>query len=99
MLSVFVTYVGGTSLKYGILGSISETYYRLPKNKKFLFTFFCWGIAFPAMIIASKPLMFFASAGICFAGAAAAFKEKLTHDVHMIGAFCWSYIFFIIYIF
>lgn len=86
LLTVFVSYVFYIWTKYGVLPSISESYYRLPKKLKPLFTFFCWGFAFPSMILGSSSLMFLAGAGICFVGAAAAFQEKMTHDVHMLGA-------------
>jgi len=90
MLTVFVGYVSFIIGKYGILPSISESYYRLPKNLTFLFTLFCWGFALPATIVGldltDNFLMFFAGAGIMFVGAAAAFKEKMTKKVHFIGA-------------
>jgi hypothetical protein len=90
MLTVFVSYVSFIICKYGILSSISESYYRLPKNLKFLFTLFCWGFALPATIIGlnltDNFLMFFAGAGIMFVGAAAAFKEQFTKKVHFTGA-------------
>ena len=86
MLLVFFTYVGVIWAKYGVLPSISHSYYSLPDNKKFLFTLWCWGYAIPAMIVGSTPLMFFAGAGIAFVGAAAAYREKMTETVHIIGA-------------
>jgi len=91
MLFVFVSYVSFIWIKYGIQPSISESYYKLPKSINWLFTFFCWGFAIPAMIIGleltNSFLMFLAPAGICFVGAAAAFKQTLTNQVHVIGAY------------
>jgi hypothetical protein len=90
MLTVFAGYVSFIIGKYGILPSISESYYRLPKNLTFLFTLFCWGFALPAAIVGldltDNFLMFFAGGGIMFVGAAAAFKEQFTKRVHFIGA-------------
>lgn len=90
MLTIFVGYLSFIIGKYGILPSISESYYRLPKSINFLFTLFCWGFALPAVIIGvdltDNFLMFLAGSGIMFVGAAAAFKETLTKNVHMIGA-------------
>lgn len=90
MLTVFVGYVSFIIGKYGILPSISESYYWLPKKLNFLFTLFCWGFALPAMIVGldltDNFLMFFAGGGIMFVGAAAAFKETMTKKVHFIGA-------------
>lgn len=86
MLTIFVTYVAFIWAKYGVLKSISDSYYHLPRKFQPLFTFFCWGFALPAMILGSSGLMFMAGAGISFVGAAAAFKEAMTKEVHMIGA-------------
>lgn len=88
---VFTVYVTVITAKYGVLNSISESYYKLPYNSKFLFTLFCWGFSIPLMMVGLEQtgsiLMFFAPAGIAFVGAAAAFKgDKVTHDVHMAGA-------------
>lgn len=88
MLSVFTIYVLTIWAKYGVLKSISHSYYALPNNLRFIFTLWSWGYALPAMIVASTPLMFFAGAGICFVGAAAAYREKMTETVHIIGAAC-----------
>lgn len=86
MLIVFTTYVGWIWSKYGVLKSISQSYYELPVKLQSLFTFFCWGFAIPAIILGSSGLMFLAGSGIAFVGAAAAFQERMTHEVHMIGA-------------
>ena len=86
MLTVFVSYVAFIWAKYGVLKSISQSYYELPEKLKPLFTFFCWGFALPAIILGSSGWMFLAGAGIAFVGAAAAFQEKMTHTVHMVGA-------------
>lgn len=86
MLTVFVSYVAYIWSKYGVLKSISQSYYELPEKLKPLFTFFCWGFAIPAIILGSSGIMFLAGAGIAFVGAAAAFKETMTKEVHMVGA-------------
>lgn len=88
MLTIFVGYVGTLIGLYGILPSISDSYYRLPKKLNFIFTLALWGFAFPAMIIGTPVtgLMFAACAGIIFVGGAAAFHKKITKTVHIIGA-------------
>lgn len=88
MVTVFVAYVATIVSLYGILPSISDSYYALPKKWNFMFTLALWGFAIPAMIIGTpiSGLMFFACAGICFVGAAAAFHQKLTKTVHIVGA-------------
>ncbi|HPC09609.1 MAG TPA: hypothetical protein PLN85_00855 [archaeon] len=91
MLFVFISYISFVWIKYGIQRSISDSYYKLSKKLQPLFVFFCWGFAFPAIVIGvtltDNFLMFLAGTGICFVGAAAAFKENLTKIVHMIGAY------------
>lgn len=86
MLTVFVSYVSYIWAKYGVLKSISQSYYELPEKLRPLMTFFCWGFSIPAIILGSSGLMFLAGSGIAFVGAAAAFQEKMTKEVHMIGA-------------
>jgi hypothetical protein len=86
MLTVFISYVSWIWTKYGVLPSISDSYYHLPKKLQPLFTLFCWGFSLPAIILGSSGLMFLAGSGIAFVGAAAAFKEKMTMEVHVIGA-------------
>jgi hypothetical protein len=88
MLSVFTSYVGFIWLKYGIQKSISASYYVLPEKLRFLFTLFCWGFTFPAMINGTEvtPLMFFAGAGICLVGAAPQLLIKEEYRIHMIAA-------------
>jgi hypothetical protein len=86
MLVGFISYVSWIWARYGVLKSISQSYYELPQNLQPLFTFFCWGFALPAIIVGSTGWMFLAGAGIGFVGAAAAFQEDMTHDVHMVGA-------------
>jgi hypothetical protein len=86
LVSVFIGYVSWIWDKYGVLPSISDSYYHLPKNLQPIFTLFCWGFSIPAIILGSSGLMFFAGAGIAFVGAAAAFKEQMTSIVHVVGA-------------
>jgi len=88
MVCVFISYVSFIWIKYGIQKSISMSYYALPDNLKILFTLFCWGFAFPAIIagVETTPLMFFAGAGICFVGAAAQIKDKWVYKIHMTAA-------------
>lgn len=88
MVCVFISYVSFIWLKYGIQKSISASYYALPDNLKILFTLFCWGFAFPAIIagVETTSLMFFAGAGICFVGAAAQIKDKWVYKIHMTAA-------------
>lgn len=95
MTLVFFSYVLFIIIKYGILESISHSYYNLPSSLKFLFTFFCWGFSLPAAIIGFSLseyslfqfLIFWASSGIMFVGASPNFKLKLEGDIHNIAAY------------
>jgi len=86
MVTVFLAYVSFIWSKYGILKSISESYYMLPKKQNWIFVAFCWLFAFPAMILGSSYLMTLAAAGIVFVGAAAAMHTFPTRAVHLTGA-------------
>jgi hypothetical protein len=85
MLAVFASYVAFIWIKYGVQPSISDSYYKLPEKEKILFTLFCWGFAFPAIIIGSvmsnTPIMFFAGSGILLVGAKPDFRngDRLFH--------------------
>lgn len=81
---VFISYVVGVYLKYGVLKSISESYYRI-KNKA-LFTLFIWSVSIPTIIVGETPLLFFAGALLSFVGAAPAFREDVEGKVHVVGA-------------
>lgn len=90
MLMVYSIYNIVILRKYGILPSVSASYYALPKKWNFLFTLFTWGFSVPAIIIGvdltHNILMFLAGAGIAFVGAAAAYKQELTDKVHVASA-------------
>ena len=86
MVTVFVAYVTFIWSKYGVLKSISESYYMLPKKINFLFTLFTWLFAFPAMLLGNSLLMFFAGGGIVFVGAASAMHFQPVRTWHLVGA-------------
>jgi hypothetical protein len=89
---VFLSYVIFIYKKFGILDSISESWYRLiPYNLSFLFTFFCVIIGFlmASQSIRGENIFYILSgAGLCFTGVAGAFKwkESQTNIVHFAGA-------------
>jgi hypothetical protein len=91
MTILFFGYIIFIWKRYGIQSSVSESYYRLPRNLQWLFTIATWGYALPAMIIGldftGNGLVFLAGTGIAFVGASPAFKGiKMEHTVHLIGA-------------
>lgn len=80
--------------KYGITQSISLTSKELGKHS-FLFTLTMWSYSLLTIIVAEKPLMFFAGAGICFVGATPYFfkgekMEKTVHFISAISAVCFA---------
>lgn len=86
-LLTFLSYLISVTTKYGILNSISESYYRI-KNK-WCFTFFIWGISVPIIMLGveKNSMFFFAGALLAFVGASPAFKNKdIESIVHIIGA-------------
>ena len=86
----FVGYISFIINRYGVLPSISESYYKMKNDNLFgggLFTLFIWSLSFPLIIVGNTSLMFFAGAFLAFVGAATAFKDlKMTRRVHNIGA-------------
>lgn len=91
MLSFFFGYCGFIYFRYGVQSSVSESYYRLPRNLQWLFTIATWGYALPAIIIGlqltDNGLVFLAGAGIAFVGASPAFHSLgLEKTVHTVGA-------------
>lgn len=89
---LFIIYISSIIIKYGIPSSVSETFYLLPKNMRWLFTVFCWGVSIivaPWLDITPKSwqfLAFLSVAGLCFVGTAAEFKEDLISKVHYTAA-------------
>ena len=85
LFTIFVSYVLFVYFKYGVLTSISTSWYRLPPKQKILFYFFC--ISIGILLLFQDNLFFFLSgAGIIFTGTAAAYEEKMTNIVHFSGA-------------
>lgn len=92
---VFFGYVFFILTRYGVLESISSSYYKLPKKYNMLFTLFCWGFALPTAIIGfvlseGSPYqfsIFIACSGIMFVGSAPDYKfGYLDNRVHTISA-------------
>ena len=83
-VTIFGSYILFLYIRFGVLPSISESYYRLGKMN-WLFTLFTWSLA-ATIISNSTPLFFLSGACLAFVGAANAFKESMTSTVHYIGA-------------
>ncbi len=89
---IFLLYVGFITCKFGILASISDSWYELkPLKLGVLFTLFCWSIGFLLVSYTEQtdsPFFFLSGTGLCFVGVATAFKIKKTTErtIHMVGA-------------
>lgn len=86
-LLVFVAYVAFIISRYGVIHSISQSWYELPQRQKPLFTWFTWGIGIPFLFY-DNALFFLAGAGLTFVGVATAFRttQSYTNIVHYTGA-------------
>lgn len=91
---IFISYVTFIVIKFGVLSSISESWYKLEewkRNSGILFTLFCWGIGFlmPFHTLGDTGWFVGSGAGLIFVGAATMFKSTAayTNVVHMVGAF------------
>lgn len=73
--------------RFGILPSISDSWYVLPLTQNLLFTLFTWGIGIP-MLLYGNIWFVLSGVGLSFVGAATMFKMKkgLTSEVHYAGA-------------
>lgn len=86
-LLVFVAYTSFIVSRYGVIHSISQSWYELPLKWKSLFTFFTWGLGIPFLFY-DHVLFFLAGAGLIFVGAATRFRTTIanTNRIHYMGA-------------
>jgi len=91
MLITFISYMSFVWIKYGEQPSISQSYYALPDNQKFLHNTFCWCYAISLIIATGTLLMFFAGIGIIIVGITSQYKEtinkRIKNIIHLIGAY------------
>lgn len=88
---VFLLYIGFIVYRFGVLPSISESWYRLqPFRISFLFTLFCWSLSTLMLFQTNETTgWFFASGvGLAFVGTATMFKWSgaYTDKLHGLGA-------------
>ena len=98
-VGLILTYLVVTCLVFKTIPiSISNTYYMWSeKGVRMLFTFVMWAVGVPILIywIQISPqvyqfLPFLSISGMLFVGAACAFKETLTKEVHFTSAGVWA---------
>lgn len=84
-ISIFAAYIIFIQLKFdGPLSSISDSWYKLTGNKKWLFTAFCWGIGIP-MLFQGGALFILSGTGLCFVGTAVDYNHAVPY-IHYVGA-------------
>ena len=91
-LFVFISFITYIVSKFGVLNSISESWYKLEENKKgmgILFTAFLWIVGFLMFFQTNGTSGFFfaSGTGLILVGAATQYKQKMTGTVHVLGAF------------
>lgn len=93
-ITIYLIYI---VVKYGVQKSISISWYKLPKKRKWMFLVALIGTSLLMVstyiysqdsIKLDSLLLFFAGLGICYTASAAAFKkDKVTETWHMAGAY------------
>lgn len=97
-ITIFLVYIIWVVKKWGVLPSISDSYYHyykegniakwLPIPMKYLFTFFIFGFSYTALMSDPTPLLFGAITLLGITGVSPAFKEdKQIETLHIVGAF------------
>lgn len=81
---IFIIYNTYILIKYGMLESISASYYKI--NYKILFSFFIWSISFPVMIIGGTWLAFLGGSFLTFVGASPLFLNGMERKIHIVSA-------------
>lgn len=84
--TIFTLYIIGVMLIYGVLPSISDSYYHIPEGYKLIFSFALIGFAFPIIMFDNRVLNFIAGGLICFVAVSPEFKLVYEGDIHYICA-------------
>ena len=82
--TIFFTYLTLITIRYGILPSISDSYYNMKHPAWFTLAMF--GTGLPIAFYAESGLLFFAGAFIAAVGSAPAFRKELQGKVHVVCA-------------
>lgn len=88
-IAIVVIYLSFIISKFGILPSISDSWYELEEKKiGFLFTLFLWAMGFTMFFqtMGDSGLFFLSGAGLMFTGAATEFKLASVKRIHYFGA-------------
>jgi hypothetical protein len=90
-IAIFLIYIGIITSVYGIRPSISDSYYNLPNDKKWIFTIATWGYTIPLILnipfqTGVNEILFLAAALLSVVGVFPNFKVKEDRPLHVIGA-------------
>jgi hypothetical protein len=80
-------FIGTIVALYGVLPSLSDSYYELPEKwRDYIFTPLFFALGLFSAILGESGWMVFAGFGICLVGAAPQFKDSFVKPVHFVGA-------------
>lgn len=86
-VAVFLLYNYYTYLKFGILVSISESWYHLKQSERWMFTFMLVNVSLCLMIVGHTALFFLSGGFLGYVAMAPFFKRGILDErVHIIGA-------------
>ena len=85
---IFIGYLVYIVARYGVLPSISDSFYHIPKQYYWVFSVFMWTLSIMIMLIGGTNLMYLAGVGLFFVGGEPYFQEKMQGLFHMIAAVC-----------
>jgi hypothetical protein len=87
---IFTTFIALVWHKFGVLNSISYTFYRLEKSQRWIFTIALWLFSIPIIIyggLNGSALLFLSGGAIVWTGAVAAYNSSdLELKVHITSA-------------
>ena len=90
MIGVFSIYFYFITKSFGVLDSISLSFYKLEEQKRnrgWWFLAFAWGLGFPMVVFLEFSGLFMIPIFcVLLLGAAPQYKRKMTETVHLIGA-------------
>lgn len=96
---LFILYIGYITRKFGVLYSISDSFYQFGRFRSPWFTLFSFALGFTTVgytVFTENVLFFLSGAGFVFLGAAASFREwNVTRYVHYVGALVGVFLFLI----
>lgn len=90
MIISFAIYTICIAKRYGVLYSISSSWYKLPKNRRWEFILFTWSLGISLVLVAQRvhnDAYAYAGMLMCFVGLAGHFKSyKAVNVIHNIGS-------------